>query len=164
VAGLDVAHLVNADPVAVLVVGGDRGEQVADVVAEIVALADLAGEPARAGIEQRDAARPGSPGAACELVDVVAGLPAEELHERRLRARDEVDGEREMQARKRGGSKLVCVAKPTTQPARRSPSAQVTMRIGGSIEPMMLRNVSETSASVTQRKLPGVPCSRALGS
>ncbi len=87
------------------------------------------------GSRRGSAARAGRmPRAALELVDVVAGLAAEQLGEPGARARDEVHGERvgdaaprryvrfsrDRQARKRGGSKLHCVAKPITQPSRRS--------------------------------------------
>jgi hypothetical protein len=49
------------------------------VVAGVEAIDDAADEPALAAIEDRQALRPVAPRAAGELVDLVAGLAAEEL-------------------------------------------------------------------------------------
>ena len=79
-AGVEVGHGLEAELGAVVpALSGDGSEDQSDMVARIDPVHDLAREPPRAFSEHRRAAvRPGLPLATGELVDVVAGLLAEE--------------------------------------------------------------------------------------
>lgn len=113
------------------------------MIAQLVAGEDRAGEPVVARGQDRQAVRPLAPLAAGELVYLVAGGSAEELGEvlgragtkwtARALARMATRQVRflsERQTRKRGGSMLHWVAKPSRQPARSSPARVVAMNIG----------------------------------
>src|SRR5436853_294747 len=94
VAGLEILHVLEVQQLAGLTARRDRLEQVPDVVADVVARQDRADEPAWAAAEDRHPARPHVPFAARELVDLVAGLAAEQLDELLVVARRDVHRER----------------------------------------------------------------------
>src|SRR3954469_25994193 len=92
--GFDVLHPLEVHDLTRLVARLQRLQQKTEVVAEVVPCPYLAREPARAVVEDRQAARAAAPRAAFELVDLVSGLAAEELDERDHLRRDEVHGDR----------------------------------------------------------------------
>src|SRR4051794_11463568 len=141
---LDALRAVEVEQLDILT--GLREERVEHhplVVAEVDPLDDPADEAVGAGVQERDAARPGPPRRALELVYLVAGLAAEQLGQLGLLA-----GTRwiamlsafiatpnvwflsEMPATKRGGWMLHWVANPIRQPERSPPAATVAMNIG----------------------------------
>ena len=117
VARLDPLCAVEAELAALLVgLGRDRLEQVAGVVAEVDPLDDPAHEAVRALVEQRHAVRAGLPGAALELVHLVAGLAAEQLGEVGRVRRHEVD--RHRAGAQRDAVRAVLVRDPREEPGR----------------------------------------------
>src|SRR5215211_1570057 len=82
VPGLDAPRAVEGELLLGLrALGRERLQDERVVVARVDALEDPPDEPVRQLVEHRHAARPVVPLAALELVDLVAGLAAEELGE-----------------------------------------------------------------------------------
>ena len=137
VAGLHVLHRLEAQLVGRrLGVAPRRLHEEPDVVAEVEAGEDRPGRPGLHPVENRHIARAGPPRAALELVDLVAGLAAEQFGQVPVVVRRPVDGQPrarvatgsvwfffEMQTRTRAGWMLHCVQKPTRQPERRPSGA-----------------------------------------
>ena len=65
----------------------------ADVIAKVETLDDSSDEPGHGAVEYRDAGRTFGPGASLELVDLVAGLAAEQLDDVVSLASKDVHGE-----------------------------------------------------------------------
>ena len=119
------------------------------MIARVGAPQHPADEPVGAVVEDRHAAAPLVPGAARELVHLVARLAAEQLGQRLGVRRDAVDAQQparpcrgrnvrflcERQTARRGGSMLVWVAKPTRHPSGSSSARAVTMNMGYSRSP-----------------------------
>src|SRR4051812_24715360 len=94
VAGLDALGAVEAELLGGrALLGGDRLDQEAVMVAEVGALEHPADEPVDAGFDDRRALGPLVPRDAGELVDLVPGLAAEQLGELRRLGGHEVHAE-----------------------------------------------------------------------
>ena len=93
-AGFDVSRLLGPEGIgAALVRGGDRLEEVADVVAQVDTGEHAPDEDVVDTIEHRDTARPGAPGPLGQLVDLVGGLAPEQLGQIVLVGGNQVHGE-----------------------------------------------------------------------
>src|SRR5438477_3039485 len=105
VAGLDALRRLEAQRAGGrLVVDAGLGlDDEGDMVAHVEPADDGPGDPALHPVEDGDAARPGPPRAALELVDLVAGLAAEQLGQAAVVVGQPVDGEHRRRRRHREG-------------------------------------------------------------
>lgn len=93
--GFQIPHVGEGDQLIEVVrrAARDRLQEVADVVAEVVAVEHLTHEPARRIVEYRQVIRAGMPRTTCELVRLVAGLAAEQPGQVALGPRKQVHGQ-----------------------------------------------------------------------